>query len=116
VDRPPSERPVILYDGACAFCTRWIARCRKVFGESIDYLPSAEGRERFPEIPAEHLDGAMQLVELDGQVYSGADAVAKALARKPGHGWVIWLYAHLPGLAWLARKMYAGVARNRRRL
>lgn len=113
---PPTDRPVILYDGDCDFCRRWIARCRGIFGETIEYVPSAEGAIRFPEIPAEDLAGAMQLVETDGRVYAGADAVARALAQKPGHGWTLWAYAHVPGATWLARKIYAWVARNRRRL
>ena len=113
---PPAERPVILYDDTCGFCTRWIARCRKVFGEAIDYQPAVGAASRYPEISAEALDGAMHLVETDGRVYAGADAVARALARRPGHGWVIWLYAHVPGLAWAARKAYRWVSRNRQRL
>jgi predicted DCC family thiol-disulfide oxidoreductase YuxK len=116
VAHPPADRPVILYDGSCGFCLRWIARCRKLFGEDISYVTSAEGGAQFPEIPAEALDRAMHLVETDGRVYAGADAVARALARRPGHGWVFWCYAHVPGLAWLARKGYTVVARNRERL
>ena len=106
----------MLFDGDCPFCVRWIGRCRNVFGEGIEYLPSAEGASRFPEIPAEALDGAVHLVNADGLVYSGADAVARALARKPRHGWVLWCYAYIPGLAWAARTMYGWVARRRRRL
>lgn len=113
---PPGDRPVILYDGDCPFCVRWTERYRNVFGESIEFQPSAEGASRFPEIPAEVLAGAVQLVEVDGLVYSGADAVTRALARKPGHGWVLWCYAYIPGLAWAARKAYGWVARRRGRL
>ena len=113
---PPADRPVILYDGECDFCRRWITRCRRIFGETIAYVPSAEGGGRFPEIAAADLAGAMHLVETDGRVYAGADAVARALARKPGHGWIHWCYAHVPGLAWSARKTYGLIARNRRKL
>jgi predicted DCC family thiol-disulfide oxidoreductase YuxK len=112
----PEDRPVILYDADCGFCTRWIGRCRKLFGESIEYVPSAEGASRFPEISREALEGAVHLVDTDGRVYAGADAVARALARRPGHGWVLWCYAYIPGLAWAARKTYGWVARRRRRL
>jgi len=58
---------------------------------------------------------AMQLVLADGRVLSGADAVPEILLRIRGWGWLARLFA-LPGARFLARRLYAWIARNRMRL
>ncbi len=52
VERPP-ERPLGVFDGDCGFCRLWIARWKARTGPKVDYAPSQEVAERFPEIPKE---------------------------------------------------------------
>jgi len=47
------KRPVMIYDGDCHFCTRWIARWRAITGDRVVYRASQEAAKDFPEIPAE---------------------------------------------------------------
>ena len=113
---PPAAKPVMLYDAGCPFCRRWVARWRRVTGDRVSYLPSAEGAARFPEIPASWLAGAVQYVALDGRVFSGADAAVRSLALRPGWRWVLGCYVRVPGAARAARVAYRWVARRRGRL
>jgi predicted DCC family thiol-disulfide oxidoreductase YuxK len=85
VASPPSK-PVLIYDGDCDFCWLWIRRWQQSTGEAIDYLPSQDAgvATRFPELAREDLDTSVQLVDRDGQVYGGAQAVFRALATGPG--------------------------------
>ena len=55
---------------------------------------------------------AIQFVQVDGAVISGADAFPHILRRMHGWRWAGWLMS-LPGMRWLARPAYALVARNR---
>jgi predicted DCC family thiol-disulfide oxidoreductase YuxK len=77
----------MIYDGDCAFCWLWIRRWQQSTGSAIDYLPSQDESvaSRFPEITQEQFDSSVQLVESDGQVYGGAQAVFRALATNRGH-------------------------------
>ena len=69
---------------------------------------------RFPEVPRGQFETAVQLVEPDGHVYGGAEAVFRALAQKPHEGWLLDWYEHSPVFAHATEWGYRLVARNRR--
>ena len=66
---------MLVYDGDCAFCRRWIARWRRVTGERVEYGPYQEVAGRFPALPLERLQSAVQLIEPDGRVLWESDIV-----------------------------------------
>ena len=68
---------------------------------------------RFPEVPRGQFETAVQLVEPDGQVYGGAEAVFRALAHKPHERWLLDWYEHSPVFAHATEWGYRLVARNR---
>ncbi|MEI6085847.1 MAG: lipase maturation factor family protein, partial [Verrucomicrobiota bacterium] len=102
----PPVKPLLIFDGNCNFCRRWIARWQRRTGDRIDYLPAQELGERFPEIPRSDFTQSVQLIEPDGNVYSGAEAVFRSLDRQG-------LY-RLPGVAPVSEWAYRLVAGNRR--
>ncbi len=116
VSKPP--RFTLIYDGECALCRRsveWV-RVRDQSG-AIEFLPYQDRRfaERFPWIPEEDVRNAMQLVGAGGSRSQGAEAVEEVLGLLPRWRRLTPLFG-LPGVRTLARIVYAGVARNRRRL
>lgn len=113
VNNPPSL-PLVIYDADCDFCRFWIARWRHTTGERVDYISSQEVAERFPEIPHEHYQGAVQLVNPDGDVFCGAEAVFRAFAHGGRRRWVLGLYQRLPGFAPVAEGLYRFIAGHRR--
>lgn len=88
-------------------------RWRRVLRGRVDDAPWQEVAARFPEIPVERFRASVQLVERDGRVYEGAEAVFRALATAPGGGWPLALYRRVPGLASLAEAIYRFIARHR---
>ncbi len=111
VARPPGK-PLVLFDGDCDFCRAWIARWRQSTGDLVDYAPSQELGPRYPEIPLVEFQRAVQLILPDGEVVSGAAAVAKTL-QVGKRFWPMWLYEHVPGVAPAAEAAYGLVARHR---
>jgi predicted DCC family thiol-disulfide oxidoreductase YuxK len=103
----------MIFDGDCHFCRRWIERWRELTGEAVDYAPSQEVAERFPEIPREAFDKSVQFIDSDGVVFSGAKAVFRSLGQKHSRRWMIWCYEHVPGFALITEAAYRMVARNR---
>jgi predicted DCC family thiol-disulfide oxidoreductase YuxK len=103
----------MIYDGECGFCRTWIARWHRLTGDRVEYAPYQQVASRFPAIPREAFAAAVHLVEPDGQVYKGAEAVFRSLARRPGLGWLPGLYRCLPPLAMASEAAYRWVARNR---
>jgi predicted DCC family thiol-disulfide oxidoreductase YuxK len=68
---------------------------------------------RFPEVPGGQLETAVQLIEADGRVYGGAEAVFRALAHHPHKGWVLDWYERSPVFARVTEWGYRLVARHR---
>ncbi len=110
----PSANPRMIYDGDCGFCRRWIARWKIMTGDRIDYQPYQSAADALPQIPREQFETAVQLIEADGTVYSGAHAVFRALAHGAGKRQPYWLYRRVPGVAPVTELAYRFVAGHRR--
>ena len=106
-------RPVLIYDGDCGFCRRWVERWRATTGDAVEYATSEAAASLFPEIPLERLAQAVAFAEPDGRVTFGAEAVFRALANAPGRAWPLWLYEHVPGVAPVSNVAYKVVASHR---
>ena len=107
----------VLYDGGCSLCRASVARVRRFDSHKrVEFLslddPSAQAR--FPQIDREVAMRWMQAVDTSGRVWSGADAWARIGLLLPGWNLLSWLLL-IPGLRWMAAKIYAWVARNRYR-
>lgn len=106
-------KPLLIFDGDCGFCRKWITRWQSMTGDRIDYAPYQEVAEEYPQISPQEFVTAVQLVDTDGQIYGGAEAVFRALAQVPGKDWGLWFYRHVPGFAPVSRAVYRFVAGNR---
>src|SRR5215203_971671 len=109
----PPAKPVLLFDGDCHFCRRWIERWRGMTGDRVEYVAAQESGARFPEIAPEEYQRAVQFVDADGRISSGAEAVFRSLGAAPRASWLRWSYEKVPGFAGLTEAAYKGVAGNR---
>jgi predicted DCC family thiol-disulfide oxidoreductase YuxK len=108
---------IVLYDGACSLCRASVARVRRMDPRGrIELLdlhdPSVPAR--FPQVNKEEAMRLMPAVDPAGRVYSGADAWARIGMALPGWKLLAWLLV-APGIHFLARHLYAWIARNRYR-
>src|SRR5262249_40104893 len=103
VQTPPSK-PLMVFDGDCNFCSYWVRRWQRLTGDQVDYAPSQnpEVASQFPEIPKTEFNTAVQFIETDGVVYSGAEAVFRALGQNPKSRWPGHLYYRWPMVASLS--------------
>lgn len=110
------DRPVLLYDGDCSFCTlsvQWIER-------RLPHVPDVQAWQLadLPALGVAEAEAAhsVQWVEPSGRVSSGATAVARLLVSNGG-GWALLGRLMLvPPLSWLAAGAYRLVATFRGRL
>ena len=103
----------MVYDGDCKFCKLWIERWREITAGAVDYEPFQEVADRFPEIPREEFQHAVKLIETDGRVFSGAEAVYRSLGYGRRFAFCYWSYEHIPGFALVSELVYAFIARHR---
>ncbi len=111
----PPQKPLLVYDGDCGFCTLWINRWRCVTGDTVEYLPSQDPliADRFPEIPREAYRTSVQLIEPDGSVHNGSEAVFLSLSRNPEFHWLLDIYQVFPPFAHFSEWGYKFVAKHR---
>jgi lipase maturation factor 1 len=108
-------KPVMIYDGDCHFCSRWIHRWQQSAGDHLDYLPFQDPSVAalFPEVPRGRFEAAVQLVDTDGCVYGGAEAVFRARAHDPRYARLLDWYERSHLFARVAEWGYRRVARHR---
>jgi predicted DCC family thiol-disulfide oxidoreductase YuxK len=106
-------RPLLIFDGDCSFCRRWITRWEHLTGDAIDYEPSQTAAERFPQIPREEFGKAVFLIEPDGTITRGAAAVFRSLAHANRYRLLLWLYEHIGFFALISETLYSFIARHR---
>jgi len=112
----PTHR--VLYDDSCPMCSyqmRVLTRLDWRGAVRLVPLSSPECRELAPQIAPEELREAMHCVAPDGRVFRGARAFRHLGFRIPAMvplGLVLWI----PGMIWIAEKVYMAVARNRQLL
>ena len=112
----PPAKPVLIYDGDCNFCSLWIHRWRQAAGDFLDYLPFQHAGVAgcFPEVPRGRFEAAGQLIETDGRVYGGAEAVFRALAHGSRGGRLLHWYQRSTVFARASEWAYRFVAGHRR--
>jgi lipase maturation factor 1 len=111
---PPAERPLLVYDGDCRFCSGWIVRWQRNFQDRVEVASYQSVAGRFVEdLPIEYFQSAIRLIEPDGKIYTGAEAVFRALNWGAGGSKAYWCYQHSPGFGLGARAVYQIVASNR---
>lgn len=109
----PRPDPTLVFDGDCGICRYWVAYWQGLTEGRVVYRPYQQAAADFPAIPLQAFRGAIQLIEPDGTVYSGAAATYRVLRYVPGRSAWWWLYARLPGFAAASEWAYAFFARRR---
>src|SRR6184192_343270 len=113
VSNPPSK-PLMIWDGECHFCRRWIERWREITAGEVDYATYQEAADRFPEIPLEQFQRAVAFIEPDGKTFFAAEAVYRSLACRSSRKWMAWSYDQVPGFAAISEIAYGFIARHRK--
>ncbi len=110
---PPTHRPLLLWDGDCAFCAYWVERWKKMTGSHINYLPYQEAAALFPDIPEHHFKEAVRLIDTAGRVYSGAEAAYRSFAWNKRWKWLYQWYQQSEAFATFSEHSYQFIADNR---
>jgi len=117
----PNETPdnalskaVMVFDGDCGFCRKWIARWQHLTGDRVEYAPYQQATDRFPQVAEDEFAKAVHFIEPDGTTCRAAHAVFRSLATAPGKSWMLWSYKHVPLVKPVTERAYRFVANHRR--
>lgn len=110
------ERDVLVYDGACGFCTwsaEWVLAHDQHHRLRFTPYQAADLDTLSPGLTAEMAERSVYLVRRDGRRYHGARAVFETLRRLPGVWRVIGTIGAFPPFSLLAQPFYRLFAANR---
>ena len=109
-------RPVLLYDGDCAFCTSCVRLVEKRIRPDAEIVPWQFADLAELGVSEEQATAALQWVQADGTIHAGHEAVA-AMLGSSGPIWrIVSRILLLPGISWMAAQAYRLIASNRHRL
>jgi predicted DCC family thiol-disulfide oxidoreductase YuxK len=108
-------RPVLVYDGDCAFCTSSVHALKRI-GPEAEIVAWQQTDLTALGLSEEEAAAAVQWVTVDGAIRSGHEAIAAALGSAGGP-WALAGRALLsPGITPIAAGAYRLIADNRHRL
>lgn len=110
------RRPVLLFDGDCAFCTSCARLIEKRIRPNAAVVPFQRADLDELGVSDAQAREALRWVGADGSVRSGHDAVAAMLVSAAPPWWFAGRILLLPGVSRLAAATYRLIAANRRRL
>ena len=88
---PPTEKPILVWDGECGFCKYWVTRWKSLTQDKIDYKTYQEVASQFKDIPVKEFKKASRLIETDGSMFSGPDSAYRSYTYSkkslPWHRW-----------------------------
>ena len=102
----PDQKPILIYDGRCGFCKIWIDYWKQLTEGRVEYAPSQEVGDQYPEISKEAFARSVQFVRTDGSVASGARAVFESLDMRK-------TYETSRLFAWVTEQVYRFIADHR---
>ncbi|HVZ73667.1 MAG TPA: DUF393 domain-containing protein [Polyangia bacterium] len=112
--RAPDRHRLVFYDAGCGICTHVMrALARRDRHGRLTWI-SNQDRDGVPaDVAPELLDRTILVVdEATGRRWTRSDAFYEAISALPGGRLVAWPL-RVPGLRWLAGKLYDWVSRNR---
>lgn len=111
-----TTRPLLLFDGDCAFCTSCVRFLEKRIHPDAEIVAWQLTDLTKLGVTEEQAADALQLIRPDGAISSGHRAVA-AMLSTAGPIWrAIGRILLLPGISWTAARAYRLVATSRHRL
>ncbi len=109
----PSNNPVVVFDGDCRFCRRWMRRYWNIRHLDIAWSSYQSGSSQFPGIPEERFREALHVIEPDGTARRGAAAFFRLQQLVGLRSWPLWLHEHVAPFRLLTDALYRFTARNR---
>ncbi|WP_439881250.1 thiol-disulfide oxidoreductase DCC family protein [Pontibacter sp. MBLB2868] len=104
-------KPILVYDGECAFCLYWVNKWKQITAEEVDYTPFQQVPPVYFGVSREQFQKSVYLITYYRRLY-GAEAVFELLSIGGNNTW-LQLYHGIPFADSLFELGYRIVADNR---
>ena len=113
--RTGAKKAAFIFDGDCHFCRYWIRRWQAVTDSSVVFLAAQDEtvRRDFAQLSPAQLAEAVHLIEPDGAIYRGSEAVFRLWAFHGTRSWPFRISQRFPAIQAVSERIYQFVARHR---
>ncbi|MFT5207778.1 MAG: putative DCC family thiol-disulfide oxidoreductase YuxK [Candidatus Omnitrophota bacterium] len=109
----PPPKPLLIFDGDCGFCRRWIKRWKSITGDSVTYSEYQIVSDGYPEIDRGMFKKSVVFIDTHGSVLVGAEAVYASIAINSKKRWLLEMYRRITLFRFGSDVGYALIAANR---
>lgn len=109
-------RPILIFDGDCAFCTTSASWLQRRLGTEVAVEPWQYVDLALYGTDAQRAQHEVLWVDYTNRVYGGAQAVAQWLMFSGGGWGLIGRLIAVPPMSWIAAGIYRAIANNRDRM
>ena len=106
------EKPLLVFDGDCYFCSLWVERWRILAQNKVLVEPYQTAAARFPEIPEENFKKSIYFFE-EGRTSRAAEAAFRVLAYNSKNKLWLWFYQNISMFRIFTEWCYSLVATRR---
>lgn len=110
------DRPVLVYDGDCGFCTSSVRFAERRIPTAAEIVAFQFADLESLGTTVERASYEIVWVDRDGRVFGGAQGAAKLLLEAGGLWWPLGAIARIPPFRWAAHGLYRLIANNRHRM
>ena len=88
------QKNILIFDDNCPLCVRFKQSFERVYQDEIHFRPLSDQSifEDYPQLNKEECSKDLHLIDHEGKVWVGADALSKVIERFPYADKFKWLY------------------------
>ncbi len=109
----PPLKPLLIFDGDCGFCKRWIKRWKTITGDSVTYSEYQIVSAGYPEIDRRQFEKSVVFIDTLGNILLGAEAVYASIAVNSKKRWLLEMYRRITLFRFVSDFGYGLIAQNR---
>ncbi len=110
---PPTNKPLMIWDGNCGFCAYWITKWQSTTKDKVNYSSYLEVAGQFPDIDLRHFKQASRLIEPSGAIFSGPRSAYRTFAYGSRWAFLDHWYENKRWFSSLSDNLYNWVTHNR---
>ena len=107
------NRPLLIYDGECDFCVKWVHKFKAMAGQFITFIPLQNLPVDYKYVSREACLKSVQYIDRNNRVSKGAEAVFQLFHTAKKGSFLFTCYRRIPIFRILTEFIYSWAARNR---
>jgi len=107
------NRPLLIYDGECEFCVKWVHKFKVMAGKYITFIPLQNLPVNYEYATRAACLKSVQYIDIDNRISKGAEAVFQLFHTAKKMSFLLTCYRRIPIFRFLTEYTYSLVARNR---